>query len=79
MSGKLPPDKNPIRAVAERFGGPSALARALGKKQSTVWEWCNVGRLPYCAIISIIYAGRRATPPIYLRPDDFFHLEKGIR
>src|SRR3954471_23755662 len=37
---------NPSRRIIERFGGQSALAGLLGKRQSTVEHWANTGRVP---------------------------------
>lgn len=36
----------PASRVIERFGGQSALARLIGKKQSTVQYWAATGRIP---------------------------------
>ena len=38
--------KNPAEQVIERFGGQSALAGLLGKRQSTVQHWAKTGRIP---------------------------------
>src|SRR6201986_4772148 len=37
---------NPAERVIRRFGGQSALARLLGKRQSTVEHWAQTGRIP---------------------------------
>ncbi len=37
---------NAAEAVIEKFGSQSALARALGKGQTTVQHWAKVGRIP---------------------------------
>jgi myo-inositol-1-phosphate synthase len=37
---------NPAERVIHRFGGQSALARLLGKRQSTVEHWAQTGRIP---------------------------------
>lgn len=63
---------NPMARIAERFGGQTALARALGRSQSTVWEWVAAGRAPSWRIPEIIDAGRRQQPPVHLQPADFF-------
>lgn len=63
---------NPIEPIVARFGGQTALARALGTKQSTVWEWVDKGQVPSARIPSIIDAGKRSVPPIKLEPNDFF-------
>jgi P63C domain len=38
--------ETPASRVIERFGGQSALARLVGKKQSTVQYWASTGRIP---------------------------------
>ena len=37
---------NIAEIVVARFGGQSALAKLLGKRQSTVQHWCRTGRIP---------------------------------
>ncbi len=37
---------NPAERIIQRFGGQSALARSLGKRQSTVEHWAQTGRIP---------------------------------
>lgn len=66
---------NPIEQVIARFGGQTALARLLGIRQSTVFEWVKKREVPYARVLDIISAGKRTTPPIALKPDDFFDLE----
>lgn len=39
-------DENPAAAVVAKFGGQSALARLLGKRQSTVQYWTRAGMIP---------------------------------
>ena len=34
------------RRIIQRFGGQSALAGLLGKRQSTIEHWARVGRIP---------------------------------
>jgi myo-inositol-1-phosphate synthase len=38
--------KSPARRIIARFGGQSALAALLGKRQSTVEHWAQTGRIP---------------------------------
>jgi len=40
-------NETPASKVIERFGGQSALARLLGKKQSTVQYWASTGNIPH--------------------------------
>src|SRR5215467_13198197 len=37
---------NPAERVIQRFGGQSALAQQLGRRQSTVEHWAATGRIP---------------------------------
>src|SRR5256885_8760437 len=37
---------NPAERIIRRFGGQSALAALLGKRQSTVEHWAKTGRVP---------------------------------
>ena len=39
-------DENPAERVIRRFGGQSALAALLGRRQSTVEHWASTGRIP---------------------------------
>ncbi len=41
-----PIDLNPADRIIRRFGGQSALAGLLGKRQSTIEHWAHVGRIP---------------------------------
>lgn len=65
---------NPIRQIVARFGGTAALARKIGKGQSTVSDWCNKGVVPANRIKDVIRAGRQTTPPVILEPNDFFSI-----
>ena len=38
--------QNPVKQIIDRFGGQSALAALLGKRQSTVQHWAKTGRIP---------------------------------
>src|SRR5262245_49995235 len=37
---------NPAERIIRRFGGQSALAALLGKRQSTIEHWASTGRVP---------------------------------
>ena len=37
---------NPAEAIIRRFGGQSALAALLGRRQSTIEHWASTGRIP---------------------------------
>src|SRR5262245_10262402 len=41
-----PLSSNPAERVIRRFGGQSALALLLGRRQSTVEHWASTGRIP---------------------------------
>src|SRR3954468_16708595 len=43
MQDDLP---NPAEAIIRRFGGQSALAALLGRRQSTIEHWARTGRIP---------------------------------
>ncbi|MGE3694938.1 MAG: inositol-3-phosphate synthase [Dehalococcoidia bacterium] len=42
----MAPSGNPAELVIRRFGGQSALAALLGRRQSTIQHWANTGRIP---------------------------------
>src|SRR5256885_10622684 len=42
----MTPGANPAERVIGRFGGQPALARLLGRRQSTVEHWASTGRIP---------------------------------
>ncbi len=63
-----------ITRIVDLFGGQTALAKALGTKQSTVWEWTRKGTVPSSRIPEIIRAGAEQHPPINLQPNDFFDM-----
>lgn len=65
-------NSNPIADIAARFGGQTALGRAIDTAQGTVWEWVSKGRVPSSRIPDIIAAGAKQAPPIHLEPNDFF-------
>lgn len=50
------------------------MARTIGVRQSTVWAWVQRGMVPSERIPQIIRAGAHLSPPVNLRPDDFFDL-----
>ena len=68
MTGK----SNPIEQIAALWGTQTAFAKAVGKNQSTVWEWINEGRVPSARIPEVIKAAAALSPPVDLRPDHFF-------
>lgn len=65
---------SPVGTIVDRFGGQNALARAVGVRQSTVWAWVQRGLVPSERIPQVIRAGKQLSPPVKLRPDDFFDL-----
>src|SRR2546423_4472211 len=42
----MTPGANPAERVIRRFGGKTARARLLGRRQSTVEHWAATGRIP---------------------------------
>lgn len=68
MTGK----SNPIERIAALWGSQTAFAKAIGKNQSTVWEWIDQGRVPSARIPEVISAAAALSPPVDLRPDHFF-------
>jgi DNA-binding transcriptional regulator YdaS (Cro superfamily) len=68
----MPGYSNPIERIVSHFGGQTPLARMLGTRQSTVWEWVNQARVPSAKIPEVISAAARLDPPVILQPNDFF-------
>jgi myo-inositol-1-phosphate synthase len=60
---------NPAQRVIARFGGQSALAGLLGKRQSTIQHWANTGRVPAQWHQPLISLARQKG--IILEPKDF--------
>jgi hypothetical protein len=71
MSG----NSNPIALLATRFGGISAMARAVGCPQQTVQDWVTKGHVPSQRIPGVIKTAAKLDPPVRLRPADFFPAE----
>jgi len=46
MPEMSPDASNPAQRVIQRFGGQTALAQLLGRRQSTVEHWVGTGRIP---------------------------------
>ncbi|MEO8541895.1 MAG: hypothetical protein ABI577_19315, partial [bacterium] len=70
MDGDLP---NAAERIIRRFGGQSALAALLGRRQSTVQHWATTGRIPaqwHGALMSL--ARLRG---VILEPKDFVATE----
>jgi len=63
-----------VARIVATFGGQTALAKALGCSQGTVWGWLEAGRVPSSRIPEIIEAGRRLPEPVALEPNDFFDI-----
>lgn len=75
----VPPDdiasatlSGPVAEVAAKFGSVTAMARAIGKAQGTVWDWVKNGMVPSQHIMMIIHVAQQQVPPIELSPNDFF-------
>jgi hypothetical protein len=56
--------------IISRFGGQSALAKAIGTSQGTIWGWKVRGFVPVRAQQRVMDAAARLG--LDLSPDDFF-------
>jgi myo-inositol-1-phosphate synthase len=65
---------NNAEQIINRFGGQSALAGILGKRQSTVQHWANTGRIPSQWHDTLLKIARERG--IALEPKDFVNQEK---
>ena len=61
--------QNPAKQIIDRFGGQSALATLLGKRQSTVQHWAKTGRIPAQWHATLLETARQRG--IGLEPRDF--------
>ena len=61
--------QNPAKQIIDRFGGQSALAALLGKRQSTVQHWAKTGRIPAQWHTPLLELARRQG--VVLEPKDF--------
>jgi len=61
-------------AIVKRFGGGTALARALGLPARTVQSWADTGIIPAKWITKVHAAGQDLDPPLFYA--DFFVLEE---
>ena len=59
----------PSKRIIDRFGGQSALANLLGKRQSTVQHWAKTGRIPAQWHEELLELARKNG--ITLEPHDF--------
>jgi len=66
-------EKNPAERIIERFGGQSALANLVGKRQSTVQHWAKTGRIPSQWHERLLELAR--SKGINLEPKDFVMLD----
>jgi hypothetical protein len=58
--------------IIAKFGTRASMARAMGHKNpTTVQRWDESGSIPEKYWEEIIEAGRRATPPVEITPEDF--------
>ena len=65
-----------VDAVIQKFGGQSALAKLIGKRQSTVQHWVSKGAIPSKWQTELMRLA--AEGGISLRPSDFFPTETEI-
>lgn len=69
LKDTLPP--SPLQQAADIVGNLNQLAKKIGKRQSTVWNWLKKGRVPadWCPKIEEATDGK--VPRHVLRPDIF--------
>ncbi len=65
--------KNSAEQIINRFGGQSALANLLGRRQSTVQHWAKIGRIPAQWHDRLLSLGREKG--VDLEPKDFVDQE----
>lgn len=64
----------PAERIIARFGGPTALARALGHKYpTTVSGWLSRKRIPAWQQDAVLRAARQLN--VNVHPEDFFRVE----
>jgi hypothetical protein len=67
--------KPPVDRIVDKFGGLTAMAKALGHKNpTTVQGWRLRGSIPSRQIPAVIEAGKSLEAPVHLTPADFFEI-----
>lgn len=61
-----------IEKIVSYFGSQTALARAIGVGQASVFDWIQSDRIPSTRIMVIVAAAAELDPPVELRLSDFF-------
>jgi len=64
---------NPAQRIIARFGGQSALAELLGKRQSTIQHWAKTGRIPAQWHRPLMSLARQRS--VILEPKDFVSMQ----
>lgn len=64
-------NSNPVGRLANLFGGQNRFARAIGRRQSTIWNWVQSGHVPPDAVQAIVDAAAKLDPPRTLTAEDF--------
>jgi myo-inositol-1-phosphate synthase len=65
--------ENPAQRIIRRFGGQSALAALLGRRQSTVHHWASTGRIPAQWHQPLISLARQQG--VIVEPKDFVDMQ----
>src|SRR6187549_1516759 len=68
-----PERPNPAERIIRRFGGQSALAELLGRRQSTIQYWASTGRIPSQWHSALMSLARQQG--VILEPKDFVATE----
>ena len=66
-------ETNAAERIIRRFGGQSALAALLGKRQSTIEHWARTGRVPAQWQVPLMSLGRQRG--VILEAKDFVELQ----
>lgn len=61
-----------VKRIVTLFGGQTALARAIGASQPSVFDWIQANRIPSTRIAAIVAAAAKLDPPVELTLSDFF-------
>lgn len=67
-------NNTPVTRIVAIFGGQTALARAIGTRQSVIYGWVDRGCVPSRRVHQVIEAAEKLSPPVSLTPADFFDL-----
>lgn len=65
---------SPVERIVASFGGQSAMERATGIAQGTIWGWLNARRIPQKHWPRIVEAAASLPEPVALTVQDFVDL-----